>query len=80
MDKMSLSTCYLHFKKSMDSLQKTMNWTDADEIAYCEAAAETDWDFKDIQFLKSPTTSKSPQPPKKSSDSKNDVKEKSTVN
>ena len=53
-----------------------MNWTDEDDIAYCEAKAETDWDFKDIQFLKS----QSPQPPKKSSDSKNDVKEKSTVN
>lgn len=57
-----------------------MNWTDADDIAYCEAAAETDWDFNDIQFLKSTTTSKSPQPPKKSSDSKNVIKEeKSTV-
>ena len=64
----------------MTSLQKTMNWTDADEIAYCEAGAlETDWDFKDIQFLKS-LKSQSPQPPNKSSDSKNDVKEKSTVN
>jgi hypothetical protein len=41
-----------------------MNWTVADDIAYCEAAAETEWDFEDIQFLKS----QNPQPPKKTSD------------
>ena len=30
-----------------------MNWTNKDDIEYCEAAAETDWDFEDIRFLKS---------------------------
>tara|TARA_B100001250_G_scaffold411338_1_gene439748 strand:- start:2780 stop:2953 length:174 start_codon:yes stop_codon:yes gene_type:complete len=54
-----------------------MKWTDADDIAYCEAAAETDWDFKDIQFLKS----QNPQPPKKSSDTvqTNTVKKEKSI-
>ena len=39
-------------------------WTDADEIAYCQAAAETEWDFEDIKKIRM----QNPQPPKKSSD------------
>ena len=32
----------------------SFNWTETDEILYAEAKAETDWDFQDIQIMKSP--------------------------
>ena len=40
----------------------SFNWTETDEIFYAEAKAETDWDFEDIQKMKS-TTIKSPYKP-----------------